>query len=96
MVERYRTSYSDVTQVNPSSLGISAMTARKRSIGLTVHALTELAPDLLVPGHCTGWRAQHTLAAALPDSWVQGGSGTQHHLTSVAGACIEDRAHLVS
>ncbi len=41
------------------------------SIGPTVHALTELAPDLLVPGHCTGWRAQHTLAAALPDSWVQ-------------------------
>ena len=24
------------------------------SIGPTVHALTELAPDLLVPGHCTG------------------------------------------
>jgi hemerythrin-like domain-containing protein len=41
------------------------------SIGPTVHALTELAPDLLVPGHCTGWRAQHALAAALPDSWAQ-------------------------
>jgi 7,8-dihydropterin-6-yl-methyl-4-(beta-D-ribofuranosyl)aminobenzene 5'-phosphate synthase len=35
-----------------------------------------LAPELLVPGHCTGWRAQHTLAAALPDSWVLGSSGT--------------------
>jgi 7,8-dihydropterin-6-yl-methyl-4-(beta-D-ribofuranosyl)aminobenzene 5'-phosphate synthase len=52
------------------------------SIGPTVHALTELAPDLLVPGHCTGWRAQHTLAAALPDSWVQGSSGTRYQLTS--------------
>jgi len=45
------------------------------SIGPTVHALTELAPDLLVPGHCTGGRAQHTLATALPDSWVKGSSG---------------------
>jgi len=52
------------------------------SIGPTVHALTELAPDLLVPGHCTGWRAQHTLAAALPDSWFQGSSGTRYQLTA--------------
>ena len=52
------------------------------SIGPTVDALTELAPDLLVPGHCTGWRAQHTLAAALPDSWIQSSSGTRYHLTA--------------
>lgn len=48
----------------------------------TVAALTELAPDLLVPGHCTGWRAQHTLAAALPDAWVQSSSGTTYQLTA--------------
>jgi 7,8-dihydropterin-6-yl-methyl-4-(beta-D-ribofuranosyl)aminobenzene 5'-phosphate synthase len=52
------------------------------SIGPTVRALTELAPDLLVPGHCTGWRAQHALAAALPDSWIQGSSGTRYHLNA--------------
>ena len=52
------------------------------SIGPTVEALIELAPDLLVPGHCTGWRAQHKLAAALPDSWVQGSSGTQFRLSA--------------
>jgi metal-dependent hydrolase (beta-lactamase superfamily II) len=52
------------------------------SISPTVHALTELAPDLLVPGHCTGWRAQHALAAALPDSWIQGSSGTRYQLTA--------------
>ncbi|WP_199883377.1 hypothetical protein [Streptomyces sp. CB01580] len=38
-------------------------------IGPTVAALTELVPELIVPGHCTGGRAQHTLAAALPDAW---------------------------
>jgi 7,8-dihydropterin-6-yl-methyl-4-(beta-D-ribofuranosyl)aminobenzene 5'-phosphate synthase len=48
----------------------------------TVAALTELAPGLIVPGHCTGWRAQHALAAALPDAWVQGSSGTTYRLTA--------------
>jgi 7,8-dihydropterin-6-yl-methyl-4-(beta-D-ribofuranosyl)aminobenzene 5'-phosphate synthase len=49
-------------------------------IGPTVQALTELEPDLLVPGHCTGWRAQHDLAAALPDAWVPSSSGTRYQL----------------
>jgi 7,8-dihydropterin-6-yl-methyl-4-(beta-D-ribofuranosyl)aminobenzene 5'-phosphate synthase len=48
----------------------------------TVAALTDLAPDLLVSGHCTGWRAQHALAASLPDAWVQSSSGTAYHLTA--------------
>jgi 7,8-dihydropterin-6-yl-methyl-4-(beta-D-ribofuranosyl)aminobenzene 5'-phosphate synthase len=52
------------------------------SIAPTVEALTVMAPDLLVPGHCTGWRAQHTFAAALPDSWVQGSSGTRYRLSA--------------
>ncbi len=49
-------------------------------IGPTVDALTEFAPKLIVPGHCTGWRVQHTLAAALPDAWVQTSVGTTYTL----------------
>jgi 7,8-dihydropterin-6-yl-methyl-4-(beta-D-ribofuranosyl)aminobenzene 5'-phosphate synthase len=52
------------------------------SIAPTVEALTAMGPDLLAPGHCTGWQAQHTLAAALPDSWVQGSSGTRYKLSA--------------
>jgi 7,8-dihydropterin-6-yl-methyl-4-(beta-D-ribofuranosyl)aminobenzene 5'-phosphate synthase len=52
------------------------------TIAPTVAALTDLAPDLLVPGHCTGWRAQHALAASLPEAWVQSSSGTTYHLTA--------------
>jgi 7,8-dihydropterin-6-yl-methyl-4-(beta-D-ribofuranosyl)aminobenzene 5'-phosphate synthase len=48
----------------------------------TTRALVELAPDMLAPGHCTGWRAQQALAAALPDNWVQGSSGTRYRLTA--------------
>jgi 7,8-dihydropterin-6-yl-methyl-4-(beta-D-ribofuranosyl)aminobenzene 5'-phosphate synthase len=52
------------------------------TIGPTVSALCGLDPALLVPGHCTGWRAQHTLAAALPNSWVPGSSGSSFRLTA--------------
>ena len=47
----------------------------------TVAALAELAPELIAPGHCTGWRAQHTLAAALPEAWVQSSVGTTYTLS---------------
>jgi 7,8-dihydropterin-6-yl-methyl-4-(beta-D-ribofuranosyl)aminobenzene 5'-phosphate synthase len=49
-------------------------------IAPTVLALTELAPAMVVPGHCTGWRAQHTLAAALPDAWVPSSVGSSYRL----------------
>jgi 7,8-dihydropterin-6-yl-methyl-4-(beta-D-ribofuranosyl)aminobenzene 5'-phosphate synthase len=51
-------------------------------IAPTVAALADLALDVIAPGHCTGWRAQHALAAAFPDAWIPGSSGTTYHLTS--------------
>jgi 7,8-dihydropterin-6-yl-methyl-4-(beta-D-ribofuranosyl)aminobenzene 5'-phosphate synthase len=47
----------------------------------TVAELTALRPDLVVPGHCTGWRAQHALAAALPYAWAPSSSGSAYRLT---------------
>ncbi|MFI1617931.1 hypothetical protein ACH4VT_13345 [Streptomyces lydicus] len=38
----------------------------------------------MVPGHCTGWHVQHTLAAALPDAWVQTSVGTTYTLAPQA------------
>ncbi|MFF7677631.1 hypothetical protein [Actinacidiphila glaucinigra] len=40
----------------------------------------DFAPRLVAPGHCTGWRAQHALAAAMPDAWTACSSGTTHRL----------------
>lgn len=48
-------------------------------IGPTIHELRTFAPDWIVPGHCTGWRATHELAAALPDAYVQTSVGTTLH-----------------
>lgn len=49
-------------------------------IAPTLAALSDLAPRPIAPGHCTGWRAQHALAAAMPDAWITSSSGTTYHL----------------
>jgi len=48
----------------------------ERIIDPTVEALGRLAPSLLVPAHCTGWRAVHRLAGHFPDAFVQCAVGT--------------------
>jgi 7,8-dihydropterin-6-yl-methyl-4-(beta-D-ribofuranosyl)aminobenzene 5'-phosphate synthase len=42
----------------------------------TVAAFDELQPELLMPAHCTGWKAVHRLAHRFPDAFVQSAVGT--------------------
>jgi 7,8-dihydropterin-6-yl-methyl-4-(beta-D-ribofuranosyl)aminobenzene 5'-phosphate synthase len=53
-------------------------------IGPTVHALAELGPDVVVPAHCTGWRASHQLAAHLPEAVVPNSVGTTFVMDAAA------------
>jgi 7,8-dihydropterin-6-yl-methyl-4-(beta-D-ribofuranosyl)aminobenzene 5'-phosphate synthase len=53
-------------------------------IGPTVDALAELAPQVIVPAHCTGWDASHAIATRLPDAFIQNSVGTRFELTGVA------------
>ena len=46
----------------------------------TVAAFADMAPDVLVPAHCSGWKAQHRLAAALPAAFVPNAVGTSFTL----------------
>jgi 7,8-dihydropterin-6-yl-methyl-4-(beta-D-ribofuranosyl)aminobenzene 5'-phosphate synthase len=46
----------------------------------TVAAFADMAPDVLVPAHCTGWKAQHRLAATLPEAFVPNAVGTSFTL----------------
>jgi 7,8-dihydropterin-6-yl-methyl-4-(beta-D-ribofuranosyl)aminobenzene 5'-phosphate synthase len=48
-----------------------------------VAALAELGPDVIVPGHCTGWRATHAIAAAFPEQFVQNSVGTRYEFGAV-------------
>ena len=42
----------------------------------TVRELVALSPDLIVPGHCTGWKATHSVAQALPHAYNAANVGT--------------------
>jgi 7,8-dihydropterin-6-yl-methyl-4-(beta-D-ribofuranosyl)aminobenzene 5'-phosphate synthase len=49
-------------------------------IASTCEALAELAPEVVVPAHCTGWRAVHALAASFPEAFIQNSVGTRFEL----------------
>ena len=46
----------------------------------TCAALAEFAPTVIVPTHCTGFRAIHRLATMLPDAFIQSSVGTRFEL----------------
>ncbi|HET6954089.1 MAG TPA: MBL fold metallo-hydrolase, partial [Acidimicrobiales bacterium] len=52
----------------------------------TVGALARLGPDVLVPAHCTGWKATHAIARALPEAFVQNSVGTRFDLAAEPAA----------
>lgn len=47
-------------------------------IPATVETLREIAPQVIVPCHCTGWRAIHALADAFPDAVLPSSVGTRY------------------
>ena len=42
----------------------------------TIDALVDLSPELLVPAHCTGWRALHRIASRFPEEFAISTVGT--------------------
>jgi 7,8-dihydropterin-6-yl-methyl-4-(beta-D-ribofuranosyl)aminobenzene 5'-phosphate synthase len=54
--------------------------AFERLIPRTVRELAAEAPRVVVPAHCTGWRAQHALAAGLGDAFVPNAVGSRFEL----------------
>ena len=46
-------------------------------IAPTVKELKAIGPRLLMPGHCTGWKATHAFAREFPDAFVQPSVGTR-------------------
>jgi 7,8-dihydropterin-6-yl-methyl-4-(beta-D-ribofuranosyl)aminobenzene 5'-phosphate synthase len=43
----------------------------------TVAAMQAIQPQVLVPGHCTGWKAVQAMAQALPGAYLHPGVGTR-------------------
>ena len=50
----------------------------------TIETLREIGPDIVVPGHCTGWRATNLVVDTLPNAFVQSNVGTRLHFEATA------------
>ena len=46
----------------------------------TMNEIAVIHPDLIVPGHCTGWKANHEIFNRMPDAYFQSSVGTAIHL----------------
>jgi 7,8-dihydropterin-6-yl-methyl-4-(beta-D-ribofuranosyl)aminobenzene 5'-phosphate synthase len=45
-------------------------------IPTTIAALKDINPRYVMPGHCTGWKATHQIAQAMPDAFIPNSVGT--------------------
>jgi 7,8-dihydropterin-6-yl-methyl-4-(beta-D-ribofuranosyl)aminobenzene 5'-phosphate synthase len=45
------------------------------ALDYVIAGMKTMAPDVLVPAHCTGWNAQQRLAAALTAAFVPNAVG---------------------
>ena len=48
----------------------------------TISELAAIGPQVIVPGHCTGWKATHELSRQLPNAYLQTSVGTRLHFGS--------------
>jgi 7,8-dihydropterin-6-yl-methyl-4-(beta-D-ribofuranosyl)aminobenzene 5'-phosphate synthase len=55
-------------------------------IDATVDALAGVAPDVLVPAHCTGLRAVRAIASRFPDAFIQNSVGTRFEFEATPAA----------
>ena len=55
-------------------------------IGETIEALKAMAPKVLVPMHCTGWKAIHRFEEAFPGVFILNAVGSNYTLSSTAAA----------
>jgi 7,8-dihydropterin-6-yl-methyl-4-(beta-D-ribofuranosyl)aminobenzene 5'-phosphate synthase len=46
-------------------------------IAPTLKELKTIAPRLVMPGHCTGWKAIHAFAREFPEAFAQSSVGTR-------------------
>jgi 7,8-dihydropterin-6-yl-methyl-4-(beta-D-ribofuranosyl)aminobenzene 5'-phosphate synthase len=52
----------------------------EKRIPMTVLELRKIGPDLMVPSHCTGWRALYALSEAFPQNFIFNSVGSHYTL----------------
>lgn len=51
-------------------------------IAKTIEHLLAIGPEVVSPGHCTGWKAIHEIARRMPAAYVQSSVGTSFEFTA--------------
>ncbi len=51
----------------------------EKIIPQTIQDVATIHPDIIVPGHCTGWKATHLLSREMPEAYLQGSVGIRIH-----------------
>lgn len=69
---------SGIEQVHAVLGGFHLSGADNALIEQTVQAMRKINPSLLVPMHCTGWKAVNAFASAMPDAFVLNTVGTTY------------------
>jgi len=46
----------------------------------TIEELKRIQPTMIIPSHCSGWKAVHAIREALPEAFVQNSVGTTYSL----------------
>ncbi len=74
----YAREISGVEQVHAILGGFHLAPAKDDEIERTIEEIIELQPAMVVPSHCTGFRAIARFASRMPDQFVQGVVGTRY------------------
>jgi 7,8-dihydropterin-6-yl-methyl-4-(beta-D-ribofuranosyl)aminobenzene 5'-phosphate synthase len=75
---RYAQEISGVDKVWAILGGFHLAPAGDAVVQRTIDALAEMAPQMIVPSHCTGFRAMAEFARRMPDQFVLGAVGTKY------------------
>ena len=74
----YAREFTKVDKVWAIMGGFHLAPAKSEEIELTIDAIEELSPAMVVPTHCTGFEAIGRFAGRMPEQFVQGVVGTKY------------------
>jgi 7,8-dihydropterin-6-yl-methyl-4-(beta-D-ribofuranosyl)aminobenzene 5'-phosphate synthase len=82
---RHAQKMTGIDRVHAVIGGFHLVNAKPEIIEKTVTDIKKIAPDYVVPTHCTGFEATTTFAREMPEQFILNTAGTRYTLTSIYG-----------
>ncbi len=77
---KHAISITGVSRVHAVMGGFHLAGPSEEKIEPTIEAMQAIDPDIIVPMHCTGWKATNRFAAVMPDKFILNSVGTTYLL----------------